>query len=58
MVLGQREHTLSRIRATFDRLVAEYGDERGFAIPVSVRLGSGRKPSCEAHRLGSSLGMR
>ena len=43
--LGQREETLSRIRATFNRLVAEYADDGGFAIPVSVKLASGRKPS-------------
>ena len=44
MVLGQREETVSRIRATFERLVLEYADEGGFEIPVSVKLASGRKP--------------
>ena len=45
MVLSQPEQTRARIRSTFDRLVAEYAAGRGYDIPVSVKVVSGRKPA-------------
>lgn len=42
MVLGQPEATRRRIRAAFDRLVAEHAVEGGVAVPVSAKVASGR----------------
>ena len=45
LVLGQTEAMQQRIRAEFNRVVAEYRVEDGLELPVSVRLASGRKPT-------------
>ena len=45
LVLGQTEAMQQRIRAEFDRVVAEHRVEDGLELPVSVRLASGRKPT-------------
>lgn len=43
LVLAQPDATQARIRATFDRLVAEYASDGGLEIPVAVKLASGRQ---------------
>jgi SAM-dependent methyltransferase len=45
-ILGQPAEVRQAIRSAFDRLVAEYAAPDGaLAIPVSVKLASGRKPT-------------
>jgi SAM-dependent methyltransferase len=44
LVLGQPDETRQRIRAAFDRRMDEFRTADGFELPVSVKLGSGRKP--------------
>ena len=44
LVLGQPEETQRRIREAFDRRMEEFREGDGFVLPVSVKLGSGRKP--------------
>jgi SAM-dependent methyltransferase len=44
MLEGQGDDARRRIRAAFDRLVDEHSDDDGIALPVSVKLASGRKP--------------
>ena len=44
LVLGQTEAVQRRIRAAFDRIVAEHRVEDGLELPVSVKLASARKP--------------
>lgn len=44
LVAGQREEMRRRIRAAFDRLVADYAAGGGLEVPVSVKVASGRKP--------------
>jgi SAM-dependent methyltransferase len=41
-VLAQPEATRARIRATLDRLTAEYAADGGFDLPISVKVASGR----------------
>jgi SAM-dependent methyltransferase len=41
LVLGQPEPTQARIRATLDRLTAEYAVDGGFDLPVSVKVARG-----------------
>lgn len=43
LVAGQREGMRRRIRAAFDRLVADYAAAGGLEVPVSVKVASGRK---------------
>ena len=43
-VLGQTREVQRRIRDAFDRRVAEFDDGAGLAVPVSVKIASGRKP--------------
>jgi SAM-dependent methyltransferase len=45
LVLGQPEATRRRIRAAFDGLVTAYETGGHLALPVSVKLASGRKPA-------------
>jgi hypothetical protein len=44
LILRQPEETQQRIRAAFDRLVEPYEGGDGLELPVSVKLGAGRKP--------------
>ncbi len=44
LILRQPEPTRQRIRAAFDRLVAEYRRGDHFKLPVSVKLAAGDKP--------------
>jgi SAM-dependent methyltransferase len=44
LVTGQSEHSRRRIRASFDRLLSEYRSGNGYELPVSAKLGSGRRP--------------
>lgn len=45
IVFAQPPETLARIRASFDRLVAEYvADDGSLELPVSVKVASARKP--------------
>lgn len=44
LVLEQPEEMRARIRAAFDRLVAEHVVDGGLELPVSVKIASGRKP--------------
>jgi SAM-dependent methyltransferase len=45
-ILGQPDDVRRAIRSAFDRLVAEYATPDGaLALPVSVKLASGRKPT-------------
>ena len=44
LVLGQSPELQSAIRARFDEQLQEYRTEKGFSVPVSVKLASGRKP--------------
>jgi SAM-dependent methyltransferase len=44
-ILGQSRPTQQRIRSAFDRLVQEYAQGDGLALPVSVKLASGRRAS-------------
>lgn len=45
MIVGQPPVLQRALRARFDELLEEYRTENGFEVPVSVRLGWGRKPS-------------
>jgi SAM-dependent methyltransferase len=45
LVDGQDSETKRRIRAAFDRLVADHAAGEGIELPVRVRLGSARKPA-------------
>jgi SAM-dependent methyltransferase len=45
MIVGQPPALQRALRARFDELLEEYRTENGFEVPVSVRLGWGRKPS-------------
>jgi 2-polyprenyl-3-methyl-5-hydroxy-6-metoxy-1,4-benzoquinol methylase len=45
LVRGQTDEVQARIRAAFDRLVGAYKTDEGVALPVSVKLASGRKPA-------------
>jgi hypothetical protein len=54
LVLAQPEDVQAQIRAAFDRLARPYATNSGLAIPVSVKLASGRRaPEREATRAGS-----
>ncbi|HET9443973.1 MAG TPA: hypothetical protein VFO65_11655, partial [Acidimicrobiales bacterium] len=46
VILAQPPEVQARIRAAFDRLVAQYdsGPGRGLRLPVSVKVASARKP--------------
>ena len=44
LIFGQSEETQREIRAAFDRLVEEHRSGDGYELPVSVKLGSARKP--------------
>jgi SAM-dependent methyltransferase len=44
LVIGQSPEMQSTIRANYDELLEEYRTDGGFAVPVSVKLASGRKP--------------
>jgi SAM-dependent methyltransferase len=44
LVRGQTADVQREIRARFDDLLERYRTETGFDLPVSVKLGSGRKP--------------
>ena len=44
LILGQTEAMQRRIRHSFERLLDEYRSDGGFAVPVAVKLASGRKP--------------
>jgi SAM-dependent methyltransferase len=44
LITTQPQETQERIRAAFDRLVAEYRNDDGLELPVSAKLASGRKP--------------
>ena len=44
IVVAQPQETQARIRAAFDRIVAQYESGGRLELPVSVKLGSGRKP--------------
>jgi hypothetical protein len=44
LVVGQAEEGRERIRASLERGVAEYAVPGGLDLPVSVKLGAGRKP--------------
>lgn len=43
LVLGQPDEVRTRIRTEFDALLGEYEGDRGFEVPVSVKLASGRR---------------
>lgn len=45
LVMAQPEDTRQRIREAFDRRLEDYRTADGFELPVSVKLGSGRKPA-------------
>ena len=45
LVVGQPLDVQRKIRAHFDALVEEYRTEDGYAVPVAVKLASGRKPA-------------
>jgi ubiquinone/menaquinone biosynthesis C-methylase UbiE len=44
LILGQPDEVQQRIREAFDRRMEEFRVGDGFALPVSVKLASGRKP--------------
>ncbi len=44
MIVGQSPEMQRAIRMHFDELLEEYRTEDGFAVPVSVKVGAGRKP--------------
>ena len=44
MVERQPQPVRERIRAAFDRLVAEHAGEGGLEIPVAIKIGSARRP--------------
>jgi SAM-dependent methyltransferase len=44
LIERQPEEKRGRIREAFDRIAGEYRSGEGFEFPVSVKLGSGRKP--------------
>jgi SAM-dependent methyltransferase len=44
LILGQSPEMQRAIRARFDDLLEEYRTEKGFDVPVAVKLASGRKP--------------
>jgi SAM-dependent methyltransferase len=44
LVIGQSPELQSTIRANYDELLEEYRTAQGFEVPVSVKLGRGRKP--------------
>ena len=44
IVVAQPPETQARVRAAFDRLVREYESGGELELPVSVKLGSGRRP--------------
>jgi SAM-dependent methyltransferase len=44
LVVGQSPEVIHAIRTNFDELLEEYRAERGFDVPVSVKIASGRKP--------------
>jgi SAM-dependent methyltransferase len=43
LVLGQPKPVQRRIRAAFDRIVAEHAVDGGLELPVAAKVGSGRK---------------
>jgi SAM-dependent methyltransferase len=45
MIVGQSAEMQRAIRRHFDELLEDYRTEDGLAVPVSVKLASGRKPS-------------
>ena len=45
MIKGQDAETQKAIRAAFDRLIQPYATAAGIALPVSFKIGSGRKPA-------------
>jgi ubiquinone/menaquinone biosynthesis C-methylase UbiE len=44
LILGQTEEVQGRIRLAFDRMIEDYRVGDRLEVPVSVKLGSGRKP--------------
>jgi SAM-dependent methyltransferase len=44
LIVGQSADTQAAIRMHFDQLLEEHRTEDGFAVPVSVKLASARKP--------------
>ena len=44
LIVGQSLETQHAIRKHFDELLEDYRTEDGFAVPVSVKLASARKP--------------
>jgi SAM-dependent methyltransferase len=44
LVAGQPEATQAEIRAAFDRRAAEYATDDGLALPISIKVASGRRP--------------
>ena len=44
LILGQSAETQAAIRMHFDELLEGYRTDEGFAVPVSVKLASARKP--------------
>lgn len=48
LVKGQPIDVQRRIRATFDRLAAEYAVGDGLELPVSVKVATGRRAASEA----------
>jgi len=44
LIAGQPDEVRQRVRAAFDRAMEAYRRDDAFAVPVSVKLASGRKP--------------
>jgi hypothetical protein len=44
LIVGQSADTQAAIRMHFDQLLEEYRTENGFAVPVSAKLASARRP--------------
>lgn len=47
LVRSQSPEVRRRIRANFDRLAADHATDDGLELPVSVKIGRGRKPGVE-----------
>lgn len=43
-IAGQPVETQRRIRSAYERMAAVHADDDGLAVPVSVLIGSARKP--------------
>jgi hypothetical protein len=44
MILGQTDEVQRRIRELYDELLEAHRVDRGYDVPVSVKLASGRRP--------------